>query len=284
MMLPFRASIATSLSKPTAFATLPSGPLPPGTQVIESVTPPDPKTAPHNTQWTPPQWAQATPALTILSVIYPPYTIDDQQLATVQIDYVFDAVFKLIHRRVLRKTSHPVLTGPNITDHAYIEPTRVSLEIGMSDAMAAYREGMWTGGYTKSIAAWQKLKEFQEKKLIITLVTRLDTYFNMMIVEAEAPDDNISKHGLRANIILEEILSATISNFPAVSARGQASNSTSVGTVQAMSPSQILINQHEVPSMAKFPDFNPANIPGAGDISGNNLGISSQTWGRIGKE
>jgi hypothetical protein len=223
--------------------------------VWESVpqVPTDPRSAPHNTQWTPPQWAQ--PALNILSVTYPPFTIDDQQTAEVSIDYVFDAVFKVIHRRVLRKTSHPVLTGPNISDHAYIEPTRVSLEIGMSDAMAAYKADMWTGGFTKSLSAWQKIKEFQTKKLIITLVTRLDTYPNMMVIEAEAPDDNVSRHGLRATVILEELLSATVKVFPPISARDQVSDSTSVGIVQATAPNDAQVDQHQIPEYLK-----PGNI------------------------
>ncbi len=220
--------------------------------------------------WTPPQWNG--PALTIISLVSLTQPVEG---LTFQESYVFDAVFKIIHRRVLRKTSHPVLTGANISDHAYMEPVRVSLEIGMSDAMSSYSNEMWTNSATKSVSAWQKIKEWQITKQFITLTTRLDTYDRMMVVETEAPDDNISRHGLRATVILEELLSATTKSYIPVSKRPHASNDTQGGPVQATPPNPSATEQYVIPSdlyqdVSMYPQ-----VPGAGRISGNNLGTQA---------
>lgn len=255
------------------------------TVIISSLNQPQQVDLQTNGPWTPPQFSQ--PALTILQVNYPPYSLSPKQASTASIDYVFDAVLRLLHKRVMRKTVHPVLTGAAISDHAYIEPTRVSLEIGMSDSMSSYSSDIWSGSATKSISAWQKIKGFQINRNLITLVTRLDTYSNMMIIEAEAPDDYRTKHGLRATIVLEELLSASVLSIPASSARPDTTDTTSQGTVQGTSPSVSQVEQHALPShladilkpvpipqFAPLPvlPFTPAvSVPGAGVFSSTTL-------------
>ncbi|HEY1645136.1 MAG TPA: hypothetical protein VGF75_02005, partial [Candidatus Saccharimonadales bacterium] len=69
--------------------------------------------------WTPPQYS--APAQTIL--ISPGQSNSATgQASSAQINYVFDAVFRLHHRRTVKKTTHPILTGANLTDHAYVLP------------------------------------------------------------------------------------------------------------------------------------------------------------------
>jgi hypothetical protein len=220
-------------------------------------------------EWTPPQYA--LPALTILTV--PASTSGTTgQAATPATNYVFDAVLKIIHRRTLRKTQHPVLTGANIADHAYLMPSRVTLEIGMSDAMAAYTDGVWVGAATKSVSAWQIIKQLMVNKTLLTLTTRLDTYSNMLVLEADAPDDNRTKHALRATITLEEIVSGSVSSTQPVSARPQTSGSTDNGTVQSVPVNQSQSQQNVLPSTA-FPNTPTyPQVPGAGNVSSNSLG------------
>lgn len=219
--------------------------------------------------WTPPQYSQ--PALTILSVVQPPYSVNPQQGSAVQTDYVFDAVIKANHQRTIVKTSHPVLTGSNISDHYYVKPARVTLEIGMSDSMASYSQGVWTGFSTKSISAWQIIKKLQINGTLITLTTRLDTYINMQILDATAPDDNKTKHALRATIVLEELLSASVQSVPPVSARNQTTGSTTNGVVQSVSPNSSQVEQNVIPSPL-YPDVQTyPQVPGAGDVSSNSL-------------
>lgn len=228
-------------------------------------------TALENGPWTPPQYSQ--PAVTTITV-----PAVNQNTAGVtdspQVDYVFDATFRVIHRRVLRKTSHPVLTGANISDHAYIEPARVTLEIGMSDAMASYSD-VWQGASTKSISAWQQMIQLQDSKTLLTLTTRLETYFNMLIVEASANDDYKTSRSLKATFTLEELLSASVTSVSTNSALPQVSDTTNNGIVQSTAPNPSQLSQNQIPStqypnVATFPQ-----VPGAGNISSNNLGSTN---------
>ena len=219
--------------------------------------------------WTPPQYSQ--PALTVLSVPATTSTTSGQPITTISV-YVFDAVFKLTHSRTYKKTQHPVLTGASITDHVYAEPARVVLEIGMSDAMASFTNGVWVGASTKSISAWQILKQLGLAKTLFTLSTRLDTYNNMVIVSAVAPDDNKTKHALIATIVLEEIIAASVSSTPNASARPQTSGSTQSGVVQSVPPNQQQVQQNVIPSTLWPNTQTYPNVLGAGSVSSNNLG------------
>lgn len=257
IILPSLLSIATSVSEGLIFG---ADTFPPESE-FEVIT---------EGPWTPPQYSQ--PALTILTV---PSTVNNNGVTTQsEINYVFDAVFKIIHNRRVRKTSHPVLTGANITDHAYSEPSRVTLEIGMSDCMASFQDGIWVGAATKSISAWQILKNLAINKVLVTLTTRLDNYQNMLIVDLNTCDENRTKYGLRATVYMEELLSASVLSIPAQSSRPQTSGSTTVGTVQGTSIDPIQGDQHVIPS-SLYPDIPTfPTVPGAGDISSNSLSQS----------
>lgn len=221
-----------------------------------------------NGPWTPPQYSQ--PSLTILTVPASSSSSTGQP-ASSSVSYVFDAVFRVLHKRTIKKTSHPVLTGANISDHAYVEPSRVTLEIGMSDAMASFSNGIWVGASTKSISAWQILKGLANNFTLMTLTTRLDTYQRMMIIDLGSPDENKTKHGLRSTIVLEELLSASVISTPASSARPQTTNATPGGTIQSSSPNLSQTEQYSIPSplYPNVPTY--PTVPGAGDVSSNSL-------------
>jgi hypothetical protein len=210
--------------------------------------------------WTPPQWSK--PALTVISLPQTAAQVAQAQqaIATAGNDnvlanqiapglnnYVFDAVIRASHRRVLKKTQHPVMTGTNISDHAYIEPARLTLEIGMSDAMAAFASGgEWaTGWNSKSISAWQTIKQW-----------------------------------LRATIVFGELITASVlatQGAAATSARPHVSNISPAGVVQGAPIAQDQLLQHVVTSDAypvnpAYPDVKPNPfVPGAGTVSSPTL-------------
>lgn len=237
--------------------------------------------------WSPPQWGQDP--LTIVTV---PATINSQtgQPATAATDYVFDAVLRATHHGSVRSTEHPVLTGANISDHAYAEPQRVTLEIGMSDAMAAYSAGMWTEAVSKGIAAFQVLDALRTSRMLVTLTTRLKTYQNMLIESVTTPDDVRSAHGLRATVVFKEILAAgASSNNSGDSARPQTTGDTQSGTRQGGAPDQSDVDQHVLPSSyystlspgalpGQYYSTIPA-VPGSGAVSSTNLGKVQKLWG-----
>ena len=111
--------------------------------------------------------------------------------------YVFDAVIRTEHQRRIEKTQHPIQTGANVADHAIIEPARVVLEIGMSDAMDSYTPGQWTGDSSKSVNAYQTLVSLRMPQPL-TVTTRLNVYTNMILTSVSAPDTVETKFGLKS--------------------------------------------------------------------------------------
>src|SRR5262249_51687603 len=94
----------------------------------------------------PPQWSTQG-QLVSLTVQLP---TDSPFAASGPTTYYFDAVFRTDHLSSLTPTRHPVQNGAAITDHTYLEPKRVVLEVGFSDAMDSYVSGQYAGASTKS--------------------------------------------------------------------------------------------------------------------------------------
>ena len=150
--------------------------------------------------------------------------------------YFFDAVLKVDHNSTLKITSHPVETGGNISDHAYMEPQSISMEIGMSDACVSYIAGQFEQRYTRSVRAFDTLKQLQRDRAKVDVLTRLELYKNMMIENITVSDDYTSLFGLKATVMLTEVIMAktkTVIIENVASKKPQVTGSTNKGTVQA---------------------------------------------------
>lgn len=169
----------------------------------------------------------------------PPYREEDiPQLVGIKTNiesYFFDAFLKVDHTSKLTMTSHPVEQGANITDHAYLEPQTITMEIGMSDACVSYVSGQFQQKYTRSVSAYDTLLKLQAERQPLTVHTRLKTYKNMLIENITAPDDYTTLFGLRVTVTLTEIITAktqTVTIENKTSAEPQKTGTTKKGTVQ----------------------------------------------------
>lgn len=221
--------------------------------------------------WRPPEWRG--PSLNALIVP----AENGQSSPTI---YVFDAVLKVEHQRELRRTEHPIQAAPNaasasITDHAFLLPARVVMEIAMSDAMAGFEDDMWDGGPTKSVSAFQQLTRLQKSRTLITLNTRLDTYTDMLVESILPCDTAKTLHGLSATVTFSKVYRASIkqtSSGLAASERPQTSQATPTGVVNALPPNAAVSGQFQAVGNTtaakprKFP-----SIPGAGKWSSINV-------------
>lgn len=145
--------------------------------------------------------------------------------------YFFDAILREEHKSTIKITSHPVQTGANITDHSYVEPAVVVLEIGMSDAMDSLVAGQFTSRYTKSVSAFQALLDMQVSRIPVSVHTRVRTYNNMLIEDITTPDDSTTLAGLRCSVTLREIFLVEVTKTT-VPAREQTTEETGGGAVQ----------------------------------------------------
>lgn len=146
-----------------------------------------------------------------------------QQLLMVKTNlggYFFDAVFNVDTEHSLTITQHPVQTGANISDHAFVNPIRMTMQVGVSDCMA-YRSGADYGGDgdTKSVEAYRLLCKLQELRTPMQVVTRLNTYQNMLIESIDVSDDVSTLCALKATVNLVQVLVVNVGTEK-VSARG----------------------------------------------------------------
>jgi hypothetical protein len=65
-------------------------------------------------------------------------------------------------------------------------------------------------GSSRSIDAWGALKKMQLERTPLTVVTRLQTYENMIIEELSAPDDYMTLNALKCTVHLKQIIFANV--------------------------------------------------------------------------
>ncbi len=146
----------------------------------------------------------------------------------------FDAVLKTSHASKVTTTSHPIESGANITDHTFVDPAEVTIEIGMTDC----------NGVGVSDDMFKSLQSLQNSRRPMTILTRFKKYTNMLIISMSVPDDYTTMNALKAVLMCREILivgAATVK--VAASGQGQKSGSTNSGTKQAQSASQSVSKQ-----------------------------------------
>jgi hypothetical protein len=223
--------------------------------------------------WRPAEWSRQPAAiLTVPASATTQYAV-----------YAFDAVLRIEHARELRRTEHPIQTSASspvasITDHAYQLPARVTLEIGMSDAMQSFYPNSWTGAASKSISAYQTLVSLQQARTLVTLTTRLETYLNMLIESIRPTDSVKTLRGLRATVVFGQMFFGGVSSAPgavtasaddlagAAPARPQTTASTPMGTVHPAAVPSGITTQNGVTAAT--------TVPGAGKWSGFGGGTS----------
>lgn len=156
--------------------------------------------------------------------------------------WFFDAYLKMTHTSRLTITEHPVQLGAALTDHAFLQPRELIMEVGMSNVATSFVPGQFSEGYSRSVTAFQVLKDLQALRVPIQVHTRLGLYQNMLIEVLSAPDDYTTLEGLRATVTFREILVAQVKTVQ-ISSRPQVTNSANRGNPEPVNPNQSIITQ-----------------------------------------
>lgn len=179
--------------------------------------------------------------------------------------YVFDAVIELSHEQELELTHHPVQSGASISDHAYIMPARLTLDVAMSDALDSYEQpDTWSGSTSKSISAYQTMLAIQQSRIPLSLTTKLRNYSNMVARSVNPRDTAKTFAGLRMSVVFEQIIIASI-NVLAVSDRPQDTNFTLLGSITPLPPTSSITAQNNISGISD--PAVPSTAPGAGNWS-----------------
>jgi hypothetical protein len=225
-------------------------------------------------QYSPPNWnGKALYSITVNTTTSTSLTSDPsviqmdvsgaaQNAASSTTMFVFDGMKLADHDQSCIPTQHPLQAGYNIADHAVLQPARLVLEVLMSDAIAAYSTGMWTGNPSKSISAFQQMQTLMQNRALLTISTRLQTYNNMLLVNVKSQDSQRHYSGQLSMILtFQQIFIGTIA-IQSNSAREQTTGSTEQGTVNGQTPDATTLAQHV---------SGPNNfvVTGSGPISSN---------------
>lgn len=156
--------------------------------------------------------------------------------------FFFDGFLKVSHDRRLTTTKNPVETGASIVDHAYMEPSVITMDIIMSDAHESLISEQFVGGYARHVQAWQILKELQENRIPMFVFTKLDSYENMVITSMQADDTADTYSSLRATVELTEIPVARVKEVQITSA-DQTVIETEMGKITAYNSDKSVLSQ-----------------------------------------
>jgi hypothetical protein len=163
---------------------------------------------------------------------------------TAQGNYLFDAYFNINHESTLSITEHPVQTGVNISDHAFMQPNILSFEIGMSDVMKDVSDSKFqafSNDATRSINAYKILRQLQLDRVPINVYTKLWNYTNMLIETISAPDSNETAYALKASVTLKELPVATVTTVK-ISERPQKTDITNEGDQKAQPADESILS------------------------------------------
>ena len=163
---------------------------------------------------------------------------------TAQGNYLFDAYFDIKHESTLSITEHPVQTGSNIADNAFMQPNTLSFEIGMSDVMEDVTYGnfqKFSSDSTRSINAYKKLRKLQSERIPINIYTKLWDYTNMLIENTSVIDSKETAYALKVNITLKQLLVATVTTVK-ISARPQKTDTTNEGDQKAQKADESILS------------------------------------------
>jgi len=158
----------------------------------------------------------------------------------VTVGYYFDAFTKENHSGSVRVTEHPVQGGANISDHAYNLPDKLTLEILVSDSVESIVAGQFSGSKSKSITAYEVLRSLKERRVLVSVRTRLHYYTNMIIENISVSDDYKSANSLRCTVSLRQVMMAVVPVEYVTLTKRQAVVETNKGTKSATDGQSIL--------------------------------------------
>lgn len=194
-----------------------------------------------------------------------------------------DAAVSQMHESASEITEHPVERGNSVSDHSRPKPDRLTIEGIVTNTpinLVQRRRVVSSQGATiqavvgtpidgaegRAEAAERKLRDLKEKGTLVTVVTRLRTYRNMMIESLQFPQDAHTGDALRFTAQLKAIVIVQNKVTPVTVRKERAKK-------------QKLHKQETKPSVAEgekadrgvFQAFRKGGLDAAGDQVGTNV-------------
>lgn len=147
--------------------------------------------------------------------------------------YFFDGFMSVDYTHDLEVTSNPVETGASVSDHSYVKPAEIQMLIRMSDVHQSLVKGQFSGGWSRSVTAWNILKKIQTDRIPVLVGTQLGMYYNMLIKSLQAQEDQSTYRGLYVTATLVELPVARVKTVK-ISSASQTTIETQMGQINAV--------------------------------------------------
>lgn len=156
--------------------------------------------------------------------------------------YFFDGFISVEHNRSLTITENPVETGAAVTDHAYVQPMTLTMNIMMSDVHQSIIPGQFSDRTFRHTSAWHVLRQIQENRIPVDVFTKLGYYKNMLIQTISAKDTFETFRGLNATVTLKEIPIARVKTVK-ISSASQTTINTEMAQIEADTVDQSILSR-----------------------------------------
>lgn len=122
--------------------------------------------------------------------------------------FAFDAVVREQHAQDISVPQEPVEDGFVISDHAFAQPARLSIEAAISDTpLRPTTADPFASSISRSVKAYDLIKKLAKAAEPFTVVTGLERYTNMLITGLSADQEASTSGGL---LFRAELLQVTI--------------------------------------------------------------------------
>lgn len=121
--------------------------------------------------------------------------------------YSFDAVVKVENQTSLKiaEQASDVQGKQNVVNYAVIQPQKVQMEVSVSDTVAG-NDPLTEGNGVRSVIAYKKLIEIQERRNFLTVITPFYTFSKMMIESISLEISEDTQNEMRAQISFKQML------------------------------------------------------------------------------
>lgn len=149
------------------------------------------------------------------------------------------------HRDELVITNHPVQNGANITDHAYKQPSMVSLRYGWSTSGALYSLDL---GAPSVDDVYDMLLKLQEERKPFDVVTGKRSYKNMLIRSIDVVTDKATEKSIVVDVVLQQVIivetqTATLKSASVMSMPSKTAPTSDTGVKQPAPVPQSILYQ-----------------------------------------
>jgi len=107
----------------------------------------------------------------------------------------------------------------------------------VSDSVESIVSGQFTGSKSKSVTAYEILRSLKERRVLVSVRTRLYYYTNMIIENLSVSDDYKSANSLRCTVSLRQVMMAVVPVEYVTLKKKQAVQETSTGPKNAVKAS-----------------------------------------------